>query len=86
MKLRLRQDPLKGIPGAAKQAKFAIKRILAGEDTLTIHVQPCGDHYIAWVEQCAEDEMGFCAHSDTPEHALWRLGNDFNRIINQARQ
>lgn len=90
MKLRLRKDPMQGLPGAAKQAKIALRRIL-GMDVITICVekrewsngQPM---WVAWVTESGEDEFGLCARADTIEHALWRLGCDFHTVVNRRKK
>ena len=84
---RLRSDPLRAEKGAPKRARQAIKDVIEG-GPVTIRTGRLNKswgwrkgQYVAWIEQCGEDEYGFCATSDTVHHAVMKLSRDFQRVI-----
>lgn len=82
---RLRKKPMEPEKGGPKRARAAQKHVLAGRP-FTVHVTGIDGSYVAWVEECGEDEFGMLARSDRPEHALWRLGADLQKVIHEKRE
>lgn len=83
---RLRKDPMVPEKGGAKRAKQTIRRILGGEG-VTIRLVRLGKGWgaktgmwMAWVEECGEDEFGMCHIAGTPGLAIAGLSHGLHRV------
>lgn len=84
---RLRKDPMKPEKGGAKRARAVIRNVIAGEG-VTIRLQHLDKSWgakrgmwMAWVEECGEDEFGMCHIAGTPSLALSGLSHGFGRVV-----
>lgn len=90
---RLRKEPLTPEKGAVKKARAVLRQIVEGEVDATFRCQQLNKswgkrrgQWIAWVEQCGEDEFGFCAEAETQEMAVKKLAHDFFRAVHVCRK
>lgn len=78
-----------GETGGAKRARATIRAIVEEEQDFTIHVRMLREkswgrrrgQWIAWVEQCGEDEYGMLAKGESASSAVRRLMSDLHRVL-----
>lgn len=90
---RLRRDPMKPEKGGAKRARAFLRSVVEDGANFTISVRrldksfgPRRGQWVAWVDQCGEDEFGMLATGECATSAVRRLGSDLQRVLHVAHK
>lgn len=75
--------------GGSKRARATIRSIIEDDEGFTIQVRKLRDkswgsrrgQWVAWVEQCGEDEYGMLARGEDAATAARRLMSDLHRVL-----